>query len=95
MEHYERETDSVEVRKESVVERELNILAKAISELCRQAEQLENRLQVVLRAQPSSKDASGVPEEPLTVIPTEIRNQRQNIDRANYTLKSILSRLEI
>lgn len=83
-----------EIRKESVVEREINILNKASQELIKNAEILENRLTNVLKTQPQSV-AEGTPEESLSAIPSEIRRLRQTIDSANYMLKSILSRLEI
>lgn len=94
VERYEGE----EIRKESVVEREVNILNKASQELIKNAEILENRLTCVLKAQPKSVaevTPEVTPEESLSKIPSEIRRHRQTIDSANYMLKSILSRLEI
>lgn len=83
-------------RVESVVESQISQLSKATSELNALADDLQNRLTSVLRSQPEGKDSlTGTPIEPLTALPSAIREQKESVNRAIYTLKSILSRLEI
>ena len=85
-------------RERSPVEREIDQLNSATSELNVCAEELQNRLSSVLRLQ-----SEGVNEgvnhkkdsEPLTALPNAIREQKDNVNRATYILKSILSRLEL
>lgn len=80
--------------KESTTVREINTLAKSISELLAQCDHLEVRLTCVLGPQLKS-DEPDTPEESMSPIPNEIRQNRKNIDAANYILRSIISRLEI
>ena len=86
--------EATEVRKESPTEREMSQLQRSTQELMIQFESLEVRLSSVLAPQPKLANA-GTPQEALTPLPQQIRSQREIIDSANYTLRSILSRLEL
>ena len=82
--------------KESPTEREIMQLGKATSELSALANDLENRLTPVLRQQPESKSINeGVPIEPLTALPSAIREQKDSVGYAISVLRSILNRLEL
>ena len=80
---------------ESAVEREIMQLSKAAGELNMLADDLQNRLSSVLRSQPEIINNEGKPIEPLTALPSAIREQKDSVIRAAYILKSILSRLEL
>ena len=82
-------------RTESVTEREISGLSKTVSELNMLVDDLQNRLASVLKLQPEIADNIGKPNEPLTALPSAIREQKESISRAIYILSSILSRLEI
>mgnify|MGYP001564863880 FL=1 len=86
---------AVETKKESVVEREISQLGKATSELNALAEDLQNRLNSVLRNVPEGKEAGTTTQETLTALPSAIREQYYSVGRAAHILQSILSRLEL
>lgn len=82
------------VEKESVISRELGILTKSTTELSMQLDVLEQRLGVVLQAQPKSANTD-IPEEQLTALADTIRSNRRQVDEAIYSIRSILDRLEL
>lgn len=82
------------VEKESVISRELGILTKSTTELSMQLDVLEQRLGVVLQAQPKSANTD-IPEEQLIALADTIRSNRRQVDEAIYSIRSILDRLEL
>ena len=82
--------------KVSQIERETETLIKTTTELDKLTEQLCARLSPILREQsPSTSDRVETPEELLVPLANQIRIARNTTDSINYTLKSILSRLEV
>ncbi len=83
-----------EVRKETVVEREIGLLSKANTEVSMLLDSLENRLINVLHAQPKGV-GNDTPVEELTPLPNAIRVERRQLEGLAQKINSILSRLEL
>lgn len=80
--------------KMSSTQTELKSLGKATDELIMNLDDLEQRLSPVLNRSEKDKQLD-TPVPSLAPLPTEIRNQRDTVERANLLLRSILSRLEL
>lgn len=83
-------------RKESVIERELNSLSKATANLVNEASQLESRLSGILRTSPEKSTNQGeTPRESLTPVADEIRRSKDTVDAVAFSIRGVLTRLDL
>lgn len=83
------------LNKPSVLESELVFLSAATEEINSVVATLETRLAGFLREMPKTASGQSTPQDVLTPIPNNIRQNRQATETAISNLRSILSRLEL
>lgn len=87
-------SDELVAERERYVTREVMRGAEAAREVQKLSEELEQRLQAILQAQPKLV-SDGTTTEVMPPLADSLRMNREVTESAAYNLRSILSRLEI
>jgi predicted nucleic acid-binding Zn-ribbon protein len=82
-------------QQQSEISSELTALDRSIQSTFDASRTLMDRLQPILKQYPSSPQAEKTPEEAMSDIGANIRNQRKSVEGIDAMLREIISRIAI